>query len=589
LASAEDAVRAISAGYLQQALGLLDSQDPYIAGVASAIEAHLAYRRRDFAACRQHALAAHSSYVAAGSITGIESLHRLLGLMELRSAEEASEAVPDHATRVAALHHFRISHLLAEFLRDQVPADRIGRTLACFFARRSYVYEQLVELSIGEGEPLTGLHYAELAKARALQDLLAARGSMSTQASNPSSILHETLANWPADHLGLEYFLTTDRAWVFGITKGGRVEAFKLIDPSGQPIAARELVGRIQSTLRSEMNHYPEKLRQRILQSQGFDHQWQDELHDLYRALIPAPLAAQMGETKNVLIIPHHILHYFPFAALVTERDSAQHKPLEMVKPRFLVDKPVDISYAPSLCAWRILRRKPDRPITQGYAVGISQLPGSQPLPGAQAEIASLKASLGNRLKVILRDAQADKSTTLQLMHQPGLLLVGTHGRNYPESPLESELLLYPHGRDDGRLTAGELYFWNVQSDLIILSACYSGLADKSPLPGDDLFGLQRALLQGGARTVITGQWDVYDATGPALLQGFFEGLSRGNPAPAALGESQRRFLGQLRGSSDAEPWLHPYFWAVYTVAGDDRTTCEHVQRTLTTSDGTES
>ncbi len=428
------------------------------------------------------------------------------------------------------------------------------------------------------------LRYAELAKARALQDLLAVRGTSSPHTSDPSATLDEVLAAWPQDQLALEYFLTTQRAWVFGISAGGKVEAFALVDQSQQPIEARELVGRIRMTLRSDMDQYPLKLRRRVLQGQGFDHDWQDKLHDLYVDLIPAPLAKQLGDASKLLIIPHHILHYFPFAALVTERDTAQHKTLEMVKPRFLIDTPVDICYAPSLSTWQMLRRQPNRAIEQGFAVGISQLPGAAPLPGTQAEIAALRETLGSRLKVVLRDAQADKTTTLQLMRQPGLLLIGTHGRNYPESPLASELMLYPRGRDNGRLTAGELYFWNVQSDLIVLSACYSGLAEKSPLPGDDLFGLQRALLQAGARTVITGQWDVYDATGPQLLRDFFDRLSRGDPAPAALAEAQRRFLQQLRSSTEAEPWLHPYFWSVYTVAGDDRTTCNYPSNLLQSS-----
>ena len=104
------------------------------------------------------------------------------------------------------------------------------------------------------------------------------------------------------------------------------------------------------------------------------------------------------------------------------------------------------------------------------------------------------------------------------------------------------------------------------------MNACYSGLADASPLPGDDLFGLQRALLQAGVRTVLAGLWDVYDGTGPELIRGFLEGVATGQAAPAALARSQREFLKKLRGSGEPEPWLHPYFWAVYTVSGDDRT-----------------
>jgi CHAT domain-containing protein len=91
-------------------------------------------------------------------------------------------------------------------------------------------------------------------------------------------------------------------------------------------------------------------------------------------------------------------------------------------------------------------------------------------------------------------------------------------------------------------------------------------------LPGDDLFGMQRALLRSGARTVVSGLWDVYDGTGPELMQEFFRQLSAGRPVPTALANSQRALLNRLRTSPQVEPWLHPYFWAVYTSAGDDRT-----------------
>ena len=100
------------------------------------------------------------------------------------------------------------------------------------------------------------------------------------------------------------------------------------------------------------------------------------------------------------------------------------------------------------------------------------------------------------------------------------------------------------------------------------------GLADRSPTAEalDDLFGLQRAFLHGGARTVVAGLWDVYDGTAPDLILGMLQRVKRGITAPQAWAESQREFLRKLRVSTDAEPWLHPYFWSVFTVLGDDRT-----------------
>ncbi len=372
--------------------------------------------------------------------------------------------------------------------------------------------------------------------------------------------------------MALEYFLTTERAWLFVVNTAGKVKAYPLLDEAGQPLAARELVARVQACLATELNLYSLQMEQRILGGLGFDHRWQDTLHRLGRELLPPEILAQLSEARTLVIVPHHILHYFPFAALVTRRDTSPRKPLEMVQPRFLIDEPCCLCYAPSLSTWAMLRQRPDRPLAEAAAIGITDLPGVPPLPGVRAELQSLETAFGQRVKTIVTGEAAHKANALALLNRPGLLLIGTHGTNWPDQPLASELLLYPQGRDRGRLTAAELYFSEVRSDLVVLSACYTGLADKSPLPGDDLFGLQRALLRSGTRCVVSGQWDIFDGTGPELMHRFFENLAQGQCAPAALADSQRQFLAQLRSSAEPEPWLHPYFWAVYTVAGDDRT-----------------
>jgi CHAT domain-containing protein len=328
----------------------------------------------------------------------------------------------------------------------------------------------------------------------------------------------------------------------------------------------------VRAVLREDLDRYAVKMQKRLLDGSGFDHSWQDRLHALARRLLPAPALAQLPKARTLLIVPHHILHYFPFAALVTEPDATPRGPLEMIQPRFLIDEGGDICYVPSLAVWDSLRQRPVRAITEAAAVGIARLPGVEPLPGVAQELESLRAALGPRLTIVVTDEDAHIANTLSLLKQPGLLVVGTHGRNWPDQPLSSELLLFPRAGDSGRLTALQLYTSEVGRDLIVLSACYTALADKSPLPGDDLFGLQRALLQSGSRTVVAGQWDIYDRSGPELMHHLFDQLAQGKPAHQALALSQRQFLARLRSSAEPEPWLHPYFWAVFTVCGDDRT-----------------
>jgi hypothetical protein len=173
LEDAEQAMSRLAGQYVRNTIEMGADVDLLTRSVSQAIQAHLAYRARDYSASRACALQASEGYVQTGALAGLEGIERLLGLLELRAPEDDKSGPLSDESRRAALCHFRISHLLAEFLRVQVPADRVGRTRASFFARRSYVNERIVELLIANSEDQEALRFAELAKARALQDLLA--------------------------------------------------------------------------------------------------------------------------------------------------------------------------------------------------------------------------------------------------------------------------------------------------------------------------------------------------------------------------------------------------------------------------------
>jgi CHAT domain-containing protein len=257
---------------------------------------------------------------------------------------------------------------------------------------------------------------------------------------------------------------------------------------------------------------------------------------------------------------------------LVTQLDKKRRSADEMIQPRFMLDEPFNLCYAPSLTSWAIVRQRKNRPVEKASMVGLVEVAGAPPLPGVARDLENVKTVFHDRLGGVYFDDAATVANAKRVLGYPGLLLLATHGMNVADHPLESFVVLQPQEGSDGHLTAAELFETRVATDLVVMNACYSGLADASPLPGDDLFGLQRALLQAGARTVVAGLWDVYDGTAPELIRGLLDRVAAGQAAPAALAQSQREFLKKLRASGDPEPWLHPYFWAVYTVAGDDRT-----------------
>ena len=115
--------------------------------------------------------------------------------------------------RAAALQHFSIAQHLAELQRSRFPQDQTGQARAGYFARHGFVYEKLVELHLAEGHPREALRFAELAKARAAQDLLATLDIAEQDEPVAPRDLDELLADWPADVAAVEYFLGAERGW----------------------------------------------------------------------------------------------------------------------------------------------------------------------------------------------------------------------------------------------------------------------------------------------------------------------------------------------------------------------------------------
>lgn len=543
------------------------SADSVTQGVSHEILAHLAFRQRRGRICLKESRQALEQYLIAGSLAGTERVHRLLGLYYLRGDELEPEG-NGRALPEKALNHLMISQVLSESLRNQVPEDRIGLTRAGFFARRSYVYEKIIDLLIKHQEDAKALDYVEAAKARALQDLLAVQGA-SPDRFPQRRRLSELLADWPNDVVAIEYFLGTDSAQLFLVTVEGKVIGQSLVDQSGDEVSSRELIAHASRFLRG-MKGRAAKMRRQVLATGEFDGSWQTELNAFYQQLLPRPMVKEMRRADTVIVVPHHILHYFPFAALVTEPDEAEREPLEMPMPRFLVDEPFHLCHAPSLATWDRLRTHSRGPLNEVHVAAIAEFQQAPSLPGVREDVKNLKQVFGKGARSIHLGNEVSESALGALLDRQGLLFVATHGRNIAQQPLASYLLCHGDENTDGRLTAAEIFNTQVNAGLVVLSACYSALADRSPLPGDDLFGLQRAFLQSGANAVVAGLWDVYDETGPILMRMFLEELAGGQRAAKALAEAQRRFLAERRREGPGDPWIHPYFWAVYTITGSD-------------------
>lgn len=121
------------------------------------------------------------------------------------------------------------------------------------------------------------------------------------------------------------------------------------------------------------------------------------------------------------------------------------------------------------------------------------------------------------------------------------LVHFATHGYAYgTEARSRDSFLAFASGEGrDGLLTVGEVLdlLPSIAADLVILSACQTGLGDRKRAEG--IVGLQRAFLAKGARSVLVSLWSVNDETTDLLMRAFYKHWTSGISKAESLRRAQ--------------------------------------------------
>jgi len=137
------------------------------------------------------------------------------------------------------------------------------------------------------------------------------------------------------------------------------------------------------------------------------------------------------------------------------------------------------------------------------------------------------------------------------------VLHFATHALVDTSFPLRSCLLLGEGQGQDGYLRASEIYALPMAADLVVLSACETGLGQV--VAGEGAQSLARAFLHSGARAVVSTLWRVGDRTSVDLMSAFYARIARGEAVGRALGAAKRELLRRD---------LPPRTWAGFVVSG---------------------
>ncbi len=266
-------------------------------------------------------------------------------------------------------------------------------------------------------------------------------------------------------------------------------------------------------------------------------------LQSLYDALI-APIEPYLTN-QQLLIAPHDVLHYIPFAAL---HDGERY----LIEQHALVQLP-SASILPFILEKARRESSGGSPLILGDPDGSLHF-GRQETQ-AVAELYDTTAHLG---QAALEQLVWEQGPDASILH------LAAHGTYNEYAPLFSRILLAADTEEeyDGVLEVHEVYKLDLSNtDLVVLSACETRLGERSA--GDEIVGLNRAFIYAGTPSVIASLWSVEDESTMELMVAFYDYVeNKGYSKGEALRQAQ---LDLLQNPDTA----HPYYWAGFVLTGD--------------------
>ena len=291
------------------------------------------------------------------------------------------------------------------------------------------------------------------------------------------------------------------------------------------------------------------------------------EGRQLYDILLRPITEATQKET--LVIIPDGALHLVPFEGFVD--DSGKY----LVETRTIIYEPSatsfylltqDVrrarSFAHALLAVGGVPYDPTElkqaPLTRGYDE--KQLAN---LPASKDEVLAAQSAIHDPTDTLLLGPAATESAFKRAdLAQYRIIHLAVHGFASNEDPNQSALVLLsdPAAGEDGFLHVSEIVQLRLNADLVILSACDTGVGIVEGEEG--IAALSRAFLLAGAKAVISTLWSINDAYSLVVMKHLYQHLGAHESAAEALTNAKRDTLREFG------PATAPYYWAGFVFEG---------------------
>ena len=409
---------------------------------------------------------------------------------------------------------------------------------------RDFPYRGLSTFFCVCGNPNHGLYVLELARARALADLMSSQYSVESPISTDpqtwsgiGNIIKEEkncsclyisykahdLFFWVLKTSGIIHFRrkTVDEKLV-GAGPVGKLDDFfaKCFRSSG-------ILGDQESEDRS-LDDVESLAAPRLIEEDDEEIQNSEWDLSLYYKILIGPVA-DLLEEPEIIVVPDRSLNQVPFPALTDERGK-------------YLSETFRIRIVPSLTTLKLIQDSPadyhsqtgalivgDPNVGTVYYKGKAMYWPRLPCAGNEAVM------IGQLLSVQpLLGEEATKQVVLQRLHSVSLIHFAAHG-----DAERGEIALSPvcppnriPEEADYLLTMSDIAQVQLRAKLVVLSCCHSGTGQ---IRAEGVIGIARAFLGSGARSVLVALWAISDIATERLMCRFYEHLVRGESASESL------------------------------------------------------
>ena len=343
----------------------------------------------------------------------------------------------------------------------------------------------------------------------------------------------------------IEYYVGKDHLYILMIAKEEVI--FKQVDYN---ISLVESVQQLRSFINSDERATNESIIDFV-----------ENAHGLYQLLIE-PIYTPYLEGKDLCFITDGILGYIPFDILLQDKpkDVKGFRSL----PYLLKENNISYAYSANLLSTKqeakgknnILAFSPDFNTIEKDSLGQARF---EELKYSNEEVEHLE-------QVYAADAfigkEASVESFINAAKEYSILHLSTHGK--ADDRIGDFCYLTFSATNDEKdnypLYVRDLYNLNLSANMVVLSACETGIGELRE--GEGIISLGRGFTYAGAKSIISSLWSINDRSTKEIIQSFYSYLEKGLQKSHSLRKAKLDYL-----EKSTKP--NPKHWASFTAYGD--------------------